>query len=107
MSQRRYDPSSIEPKWQELWAHERTWEVPNPGDEAARGDIRAYEKDVFGGPLTPEAPNQPVLSEGKTAIVHCRDYIAFEPEEQAFEMIWTGARIRAARNASRTGFWGM
>jgi leucyl-tRNA synthetase len=29
MAERRYDPNSIEPKWQELWAHERTWEVPN------------------------------------------------------------------------------
>jgi leucyl-tRNA synthetase len=29
MSERRYDPSSIEPRWQELWARERTWEVQN------------------------------------------------------------------------------
>src|SRR5436190_16478503 len=33
----RYDPESIETKWQTLWARERTWEVPNepeplPGD---------------------------------------------------------------------------
>jgi leucyl-tRNA synthetase len=34
MAERRYDPNSIEPKWQELWAHERTWEVANdPADE--------------------------------------------------------------------------
>ena len=29
MSERRYDPRTIEPKWQELWADERTWEVSN------------------------------------------------------------------------------
>ncbi len=29
MSERRYDPKMIEPKWQELWARERTWEVSN------------------------------------------------------------------------------
>jgi leucyl-tRNA synthetase len=29
MSERRYDPRTIEPKWQELWAREHTWEVPN------------------------------------------------------------------------------
>jgi leucyl-tRNA synthetase len=29
MSERRYDPRSIEPKWQEVWARERTWEVSN------------------------------------------------------------------------------
>jgi len=33
MTERRYDPHSIEPKWQEVWERERTWEVSN--DEAA------------------------------------------------------------------------
>ena len=26
-----YDPKTIEAKWQRLWAEEKTWEVPNPG----------------------------------------------------------------------------
>jgi leucyl-tRNA synthetase len=25
----RYDPRTIEARWQRLWADERTWEVPN------------------------------------------------------------------------------
>jgi leucyl-tRNA synthetase len=29
MSEHRYDPHSIEPKWQEIWERERTWEVSN------------------------------------------------------------------------------
>ncbi len=29
----RYDPHAIERRWQAVWASERTWEVPNPGDE--------------------------------------------------------------------------
>ena len=29
---RRYEPDQIEPKWQHVWADERTWEVPNTGD---------------------------------------------------------------------------
>ncbi len=29
MSERRYDPKQIEPKWQEVWAREHTWEVSN------------------------------------------------------------------------------
>ena len=33
MSERRYDPKQIEPKWQEIWARERTWEVSNDPDE--------------------------------------------------------------------------
>ncbi len=26
-----YDPKAIEAKWQRVWAEEKTWEVPNPG----------------------------------------------------------------------------
>jgi leucyl-tRNA synthetase len=36
MSERRYDPKQIEPKWQELWARERTWEVSNDPSHDAR-----------------------------------------------------------------------
>ena len=32
MSELRYDPKAIEPKWQEVWARERTWEVSNEPD---------------------------------------------------------------------------
>ncbi|HSZ68795.1 MAG TPA: leucine--tRNA ligase [Solirubrobacteraceae bacterium] len=30
--QRRYEPQEIEPRWQALWAAERTWEVANDAD---------------------------------------------------------------------------
>jgi leucyl-tRNA synthetase len=36
MAERRYDPQEIEPRWQQVWAEERTWEVSNdpvPGEE--------------------------------------------------------------------------
>ena len=36
MSQRRYDPTAIEPKWQELWEREGTWEVANEPEEPGR-----------------------------------------------------------------------
>jgi leucyl-tRNA synthetase len=32
MSELRYDPKAIEPRWQETWARERTWEVSNQPD---------------------------------------------------------------------------
>jgi leucyl-tRNA synthetase len=35
MSERRYEPQEIEPRWQTVWAEERTWEVSNdplPGE---------------------------------------------------------------------------
>jgi len=43
MEDLRYDPSEIEPRWQRVWADERTWEVPNAeaGQVAADGDERA------------------------------------------------------------------
>ncbi len=34
MTEHRYDPQEIEPRWQALWARERTWEVSN---ESAAG----------------------------------------------------------------------
>jgi leucyl-tRNA synthetase len=40
MAEYRYDPHEIEPRWQELWARERTWEVSNAG-APEDGDTRA------------------------------------------------------------------
>ena len=45
MSNRRYDPKQIEPKWQDIWARERTWEVSNDPAAAADGAAGpAHEK---------------------------------------------------------------
>ncbi len=41
MAEHRYSPQEIEPRWQELWAKERTWEVSNEPVAGARGDGRA------------------------------------------------------------------
>jgi leucyl-tRNA synthetase len=35
----RYDPKQIEPKWQEVWADEHTWEVSNEPDERPKGYV--------------------------------------------------------------------
>jgi leucyl-tRNA synthetase len=32
LSELRFDPTAIEPKWQDVWARERTWEVSNDPD---------------------------------------------------------------------------
>src|SRR3954468_7737862 len=32
MAEHRYDPKEIEPRWQRVWADERTWEVGNDAD---------------------------------------------------------------------------
>src|SRR5215213_5546949 len=40
MAEYRYDPKQIEPRWQQVWADERTWEVENPPPGgAARGEL--------------------------------------------------------------------
>jgi len=37
MSERRYDPQQIEPRWQDIWAREGTWEVANDVDAVESG----------------------------------------------------------------------
>ncbi len=43
MAEHRYDPSEIEPRWQEVWASERTWEVTNDSGSRPRSDRGAAE----------------------------------------------------------------
>jgi leucyl-tRNA synthetase len=47
MSERRYDPMQIEPKWQDIWAREGTWEVPNAptGADQRGGGQRGGQRD--------------------------------------------------------------
>ena len=40
MAERHYDPQGIEPRWQALWANERTWEVSNDAEDV-RGALPA------------------------------------------------------------------
>jgi leucyl-tRNA synthetase len=40
MAEHRYEPHEIEPRWQSLWARERTWEVSNDAAGEARADGR-------------------------------------------------------------------
>ena len=40
MAERRYDPHEIEPRWQAVWADERTWEVSNEQDGQGRRGAR-------------------------------------------------------------------
>ena len=41
MADHRYDPQEIEPRWQAVWANERTWEVANESSAEDRRDPRA------------------------------------------------------------------
>jgi leucyl-tRNA synthetase len=66
--EQRYDPQEIEPRWQEVWASERTWEVSNDGGPRAWGDAAG-----------PEAPTSYVLEmlpypSGEPHIGHLKCY---------------------------------
>jgi leucyl-tRNA synthetase len=37
--EQRYDPKRIEPKWQRIWAEERTWEVSNEPDDRRKSYV--------------------------------------------------------------------
>src|SRR5215472_4027847 len=39
MADRRYEPKQIEPKWQDLWARDGTWEVSNKPDDREKSYI--------------------------------------------------------------------
>jgi leucyl-tRNA synthetase len=43
MTEHRYDPQEIEPRWQRLWAQERTWEVANAAGDDTRPNAYVLE----------------------------------------------------------------
>jgi leucyl-tRNA synthetase len=46
MAEHRYDPQEIEPRWQKVWADERTWEVANERSSDGRGDPRRNRSEI-------------------------------------------------------------
>jgi leucyl-tRNA synthetase len=69
MAEKRYEPEEIEPRWQQVWASERTWEVSNdPAGDAGRD-----------GAPGPSAPSSYVLEmlpypSGEPHIGHLKCY---------------------------------
>ena len=50
MAERRYDPHEIEPRWQGVWADERTWEVSNEPDADTPSEKHAAPHRTPGAP---------------------------------------------------------
>src|SRR5450631_3946918 len=74
MAERRYDPQEIEPRWQAVWARERTWEVSNESGGTGAGEARARS-----GALGAGAPSSYVLEmlpypSGEPHIGHLKCY---------------------------------
>ena len=47
MAEHRYDPHEIEPRWQAVWAQERTWEVVNEAAAGAHAGARSSNSYVL------------------------------------------------------------
>jgi leucyl-tRNA synthetase len=111
----RYDPKLIEPKWQRVWADERTWEVPNePSGELADGRPKAYVLEMLPYPSgEPHIGHLKVYSVGD-AIAHFRrrngDRVLHPLGYDAFGLpaenhaIRTGQHPRASTDASIAEF---
>ncbi len=70
MGETRYDPAEIEPRWQRVWAAERTWEVLNEsafhgragGASKGRAGDAPRARGGDGGPASTRAESQPPKS---------------------------------------------
>jgi leucyl-tRNA synthetase len=111
MAEDRYDPKEIEPRWQRVWADERTWEV---SDEAARAGDAAYVLEMLPYPSgEPHIGHLKVYSVGDAVahhrrrtgatVLHPMGYDAFGlPAENA--AIRTGRPPRESTEASIAQF---
>ncbi len=96
-----YDPKAIEAKWQQLWAEEKTWEVPNPGqpgfDEAKP---KSYVLEML-----PYPSGEPHVGHLKCYAVG--DAIAHFRRRRGFEVIhpmgYDAFGLPAENNAIKTG----
>jgi leucyl-tRNA synthetase len=110
MRELRYDPSEIEPRWQAVWAAERTWEVSNDATDRPR----SYVLEMLPYPSgEPHIGHLKVYSVGD-AIAHFRRRRGFEVLHpmgyDAFGLpaenyaIATGVAPRDSTNASIASF---
>jgi leucyl-tRNA synthetase len=111
MPEHRYDPTQIEPRWQAVWAEERTWEVSN---EQASGRPRSYVLEMLPYPSgEPHIGHLKVYSVGDAIahfrrrrgaeVLHPMGYDAFGlPAEN--NAIATGVHPRESTNASIASF---
>ncbi len=96
-----YDPKSIEAKWQQVWAEERTWEVANPGQPGFDGSKpKSYVLEML-----PYPSGEPHVGHLKCYSVG--DAIAHFHRRHGFEVIhpmgYDSFGLPAENNAIKTG----
>jgi leucyl-tRNA synthetase len=96
-----YDPKTIEAKWQQLWAEEKTWEVPNPGQPGFDGaKPKSYVLEML-----PYPSGEPHVGHLKCYAVG--DAIAHFRRRHGFEVIhpmgYDAFGLPAENNAIKTG----
>jgi leucyl-tRNA synthetase len=113
MEELRYDPKQIEPRWQQVWADERTWEVSNDAAATGAGE-RSYVLEMLPYPSgEPHIGHLKVYSVGDAVahfhrrtgrtVLHPMGYDAFGlPAEN--HAIRTGQHPRESTNASIAQF---
>jgi len=116
MPEQRYNPKDIEPRWQQVWADERTWEVANPvaGESQAGEDPKSYVLEMLPYPSgEPHIGHLKVYSVGDAVahfhrrtgrrVLHPMGYDAFGlPAEN--HAIKTGQHPRASTDAAIAEF---
>ncbi len=96
-----YDPTAIESKWQQVWAEEATWEVPNPGRPGFEGSKpKSYVLEML-----PYPSGEPHVGHLKCYAVG--DAIAHFRRRHGFEVIhpmgYDSFGLPAENNAIKTG----
>ena len=96
-----YEPKTIESKWQAVWAEERTWEVPNPGQPGFDPDKpKAYVCEML-----PYPSGEPHVGHLKCYAVG--DAIAHFRRRQGFQVVhpmgYDAFGLPAENNAIKTG----
>ncbi len=96
-----YEPKAIEEKWQRVWAEEKTWEVPNPGQPGFdEGKPKSYVLEML-----PYPSGEPHVGHLKCYAVG--DAIAHFRRRHGFEVIhpmgYDSFGLPAENNAIKTG----
>jgi leucyl-tRNA synthetase len=96
-----YDPKTIEAKWQQVWAEEKTWEVANPGQPG----FEEHKPKYYVLEMLPYPSGEPHVGHLKTYAVG--DAIAHFRRRQGLEVIhpmgYDSFGLPAENNAIKTG----